>query len=1320
MAVLWLVANGPRLVSDEDAAIRMVLGGAFALAILFRRKPSGATSSAPTRHLAVLAVISAFAAIAGVVFGVHQFEWLGLILLAYCGLRWALPASFGRDIATALFLLYWVHPLPGRVFGGLQMLMQVLSVKGSETVLHAANHRIWADGLVLRSGFQGFGVPESCSGMRTGITVLLTILGVCFVFRMRWYEMLAFLAAGLAQVMAMNVIRIVFMVYWAPRMAPEWAQGFLHDTLGLLLLVSILLVQVEIVMWRGWIHRRRDSLARIAAGITERPDRAVRLPKFWQRLIKWGWVVVLAVLAAAAAAGIVRGTRTSHRAEMIAGVVDDLMQYDPSLARRAAEKVLTMKPGDREMLSRRIQAMVLRGQFREALAQLDAMKPPFSVFETVLRSWSLMAIGMSDEAIRLVDSLPQETRSLPGVAIVRAEYAAMRDQPEVVSENVLLAAHTHVPINRIRALFPYLASHEQWDAIVAADDVRARYATFPQSLISVHAGLRTRNTVHAALAIRQGLLQWPDDPRFLGSLFLLASVRPGGEWEDRFARQFRANVAALDEDTLATYLNYCFKLDRPDLAWLAYLRLRKSDPKDPALLLAPAQYAEIWFAFRRKLVSMVGRDQESQADLRTICLLTRRMRPFSLLWDAVPICDEIAATAPEAVRSKYAKACLAELAARESAGPLSLRMEMIYPTALSLEDRYKEAHARLDSIVERYPVMKEEALFQHAVFYDQEARWQDAYEALARYRSEIRLPNMAAELLMVNALMNLDMGVPAMEVVRDGARDFPGAVSLAVAEAAIWDVFGHKAQALHVLRSSGAEWETRAVPQLLYDTGRIREAEQLANGMGIRLMVPPVPPKQALLPLPAELVFNPVWPRGLTAEEMDREAERVRSWLPKARSPFLERLSRLMLRYYEERGSPASADPAQWEEGFSTDLEATAALHRLAMLSARQGETNVALAAARMALGRRPRSAILWRVRIGLGDSSAEVLAEAAANAADDPDVWLANLVAGVRAEKGADWAAAEAARAVAARLYSSETMTRAGDFLFRSGMLQGAAIAARDAIERARGYLPALVLGYKCALSQRDHDWALMCALRGVEYANDPSPFYKAVVLVKTIRNKPDADLVSALEYLKDQSPEESRWAEQLAWIYFQKGDLRRSLNVLGPIISRNLRGIRVQSLLIAAEAARLEGVRDRALGILETAHSMYPERVSILNNLIYNLAQDDTTVRRARELLPGLLEIGGGSYAILDTAAIVYLRSGQLERARDFMRRALDAVREGDYGSLEVKLNAAEILLRSGELSAARDQVESVRRDRSRTAVMDIRARELLGEIETAGRTP
>jgi len=63
---------------------------------------------------------------------------------------------------------------------------------------------------------------------------------------------------------------------------------------------------------------------------------------------------------------------------------------------------------------------------------------------------------------------------------------------------------------------------------------------------------------------------------------------------------------------------------------------------------------------------------------------------------------------------------------------------------------------------------------------------------------------------------------------------------------------------------------------------------------------------------------------------------------------------------------------------------------------------------------------------------------------------------------------------------------------------------------------------------------------------------------------------------------------------------------------------------------------------------------------------------------------------------------------------------VREGDYGSLEVKLNAAEILLRSGELSAARDQVESVRRDRSRTAVMDIRARELLGEIETAGRTP
>jgi tetratricopeptide (TPR) repeat protein len=219
---------------------------------------------------------------------------------------------------------------------------------------------------------------------------------------------------------------------------------------------------------------------------------------------------------------------------------------------------------------------------------------------------------------------------------------------------------------------------------------------------------------------------------------------------------------------------------------------------------------------------------------------------------------------------------------------------------------------------------------------------------------------------------------------------------------------------------------------------------------------------------------------------------------------------------------------------------------------------------------------------------------------------------------------------------------------------------------------------------------------------------------VVKTVRKNPDADLLAALEYLRRQFPEEFQWSEHAAWVYFQKGDMRRSLSILGPLIGGNLRGMRVQSLLIASEAARIEGIQKRAVGILEAAHAMYPEKASILNNLVYNLAQDQATVARARELLPGLLQIGGDSYAILDTAAFVYLRSGQLERAREYMRRALTAAGDADYGVHEVRLNAAEILLRSGDYTAARQQIQGVRQDKTRSELVDMRAVELLRELD------
>ena len=261
----WGLCNLGRISADDEWVIRFVLGTLFAAIIIFRPKREAGLqlglsrfSSAPL----VAAVLGVALSLTGMIFNVNQFEWLGLIVLLYACLSWSLPDSFGMDILIAVFILYWVHPLPGQVFGKLELTMQWMSVQGSENLLHTLNERVWADNMILYTGLRVFGVPEACSGMRTAVTVLLCVLGTGILMRVRWYNITAFLILGLVQVLLLNIVRISFMIMWADNMPSGWGETFLHDSLGIFLLISIVLVQLEVVWWKSYISakRKRKSL----------------------------------------------------------------------------------------------------------------------------------------------------------------------------------------------------------------------------------------------------------------------------------------------------------------------------------------------------------------------------------------------------------------------------------------------------------------------------------------------------------------------------------------------------------------------------------------------------------------------------------------------------------------------------------------------------------------------------------------------------------------------------------------------------------------------------------------------------------------------------------------------------------------------------------------------------------------------------------------------------------------------------------------------------------------------------------------------------
>jgi len=159
--LVWVVTNLRHLAATQNGTIRFFLTAFFGLMILLRPKPARDRARTapllPAWAAALLVVAAAAMAVLGMMFYVHQVEWLGLLLLLYACLNWALPPRFARDLPLALLLIYWAHPLPSQLFGPLQLAMQRWSVAGSEWLLHLLNVRVWGDGLVLRTFPHGAG-----------------------------------------------------------------------------------------------------------------------------------------------------------------------------------------------------------------------------------------------------------------------------------------------------------------------------------------------------------------------------------------------------------------------------------------------------------------------------------------------------------------------------------------------------------------------------------------------------------------------------------------------------------------------------------------------------------------------------------------------------------------------------------------------------------------------------------------------------------------------------------------------------------------------------------------------------------------------------------------------------------------------------------------------------------------------------------------------------------------------------------------------------------------------------------------------------------
>lgn len=1549
---LWALLNVKRLAADQCDAIRLALGSIFALLILVRPKPQGQGWRIPPVFPLALGVAGTVLYAGGIVLGVHQFHWLGLMALLCACLLWGLPPRFARDVLLAAVLLYWLHPLPGQVFGPLQLAMQRLSVLGAEWLLQAFNQGVWADRLLLYTGSRVFGVPEACSGMRVAVAVFLCALGGGILLRFRWYELGALVLAALAQVLLLNILRIALLVHLADQRPEEWASTFIHDTLGVFLLAAVFLVQIEASLWRAW--RRRWARARRVE-----PGRLAEATPAWRKAVA---VLVVAIPAALLTATVVYKSRPHHRAMMIDRMVECLIargEYEPAL--RPSEEAHRLAPGDLHLQTRRAQVLMLCGRFAPGLRALEPIpRERRNLFTTILCARGLIGLGRWEEAVALLDTIPSSPLPTPPVAMLKAELASGRDDIEGVVANIVKAAEWGQMAHRVRALFPYLAARRQWQ-IIARCRSEVPYKHLVPSLIAIHACLRVNDLAGAGDVLRQALQQWPDEPRLVRYLAALARIRPGSLWEQRFARKLRADLprlnaeqlaeyvdssfllarpdlawlacnrlaveapddpirpllvalfadvwftfrkqhagipsdnpyeriylggfctqsrrwvpaplmtelsasataeacsaflercigecrrreaegalppdvqaiygialalagrhdellarlpaharaeeaapaaaaepersapeqAELDEATrqyradrkrardagralavvgldaepdvplslwygaawalfrgpapaaagqtapervltalaaavragdsglaatllsqaltrwphdarligylaalarrqpgsdwerqyerrllsrpddlseaeLAAFIETAFRLTRPELAWFAYRQLQGRDPRHPALLLAPGQFGDAWFVFRRK---RAGLPAESEADLVDLRVLYAQSRN----WPPVPLADELRSTHAAETRRRQLRLCLAQLAEREKRGQLPLAMQLTYESALELAGRQDEARRRLDQIAAAFPERKADVLVRRARLLREAGAWQELYETLIEYGTLADRPRLSVNLMLIDALLRFDLGMYAMAVAQESLALFPGEPRVYQAIASIWSCFGFHEQALFTLqRHIPRLLETPVGAELFYRAQRFDEARRVCRSHGSRY----VRPKRQALALPqAEIALaaRPIPP--LTETQLDLEAARFRARSEAATSPFVRALAQRSAEWCAGRGRNGLSEPDAWVATGRNQMEQAAALKELALLLARHGQPGESAAALQRAVDMLPHSAILWRMLFGLQTPSLALVQRARAHCPDDPELWLGSLVLRQREEGAGPWGEEEIDRAVADRLFSVDAMVRAGDFMLRNGMSAAACKAARYACEHADGLLPAYLLAFRCAVAATDRDWALSCASYAALYSLAPAPFLKAIAAIKTSGFSADDETVDVLRKLTASFPAETGWTAALGDVYLRQGRAQEAVRLLDAFMGNHPGNVDLRTRLLAAEAARRAGRMAEAVGLLEALHSEYPASRAVLNNLVYTLALEQKTLPRARELLPELLRIGGDSFSVLDTAAFVWSRADQPERAAALLKKAMAQVDTIDPWWLRANPRAVDV---------------------------------------------
>ncbi len=1306
---LWLGVNCADLTKDQNGTIRFFLGLFLALAILFRGKESGMAVrnwlSGRKRLTSVLAVLATLTCVVGLICEVGQLEWLGLLTLLFLCLNWALPDALGRRLFPSFLLLYWVHPLPSQVFGPMELGMQKISVVLSEWLLHLFNVRVWADGNVLRSEFAAFEVPAACSGMRTAGTVFLLSLGLGLIKRFKWRTCIAVVVVALFQALILNAVRISTMVALVPVTGAWSGIDFLHNTTGLIMLLAVLLTYAEITAWDS-SQVRRLSISKELNAV--RMKMLSEYPPFWRWILRHPVIVVLGLIALIAGGTAAYRTRPYHRAQMIMGVVEALRDTDNDARRdadllnaeRGAEVVRQLIPDVEHWEMSRIRILLMRRKYEEVMIALKMLHggEQQSTERQILLAYANMGLGRLEKARELVDELPESLHKDPRVAMILAEIAHIANELDEVATHIVVASRWTPNTARVRSLYPYLERRRQWRAIMESDR-EIPYSSAGEALAAAAAYMSLNDMPKLSQIMADAAIRWPDDPRLLVPLFYLAWRQPDTEWSDIFAKHFGTSTRSFKSvDQMYDLFEECFKLARPDLAWILYARMYELDPDHPALSMVLVRYGHRWFDFRSRLVNVPSSLEYETTSVVGYYLLAGEFAPWQRFARFVPDGETFAVRDPTADRKLALRKALDGFKARIEKNELSVVMRYEYARALEIAQMPEEARALLKNVAANHPLEEEKVRILLSESYENQRDWENVYEILRGYDQRDD-PQASALIRLCNAETFLRMGLLAIETGERAAELYPDSSRTAWSLARALKDFDSPESALLVL-DRPMVLASRNLDILkaetLYLTTRYQELRRFCES--VMLPCPESPPgaQQNMEPVPAEMSL--FWHHIIVPPEdsFRRNAGTLKGNIKTATSPFFKKLMPLWLECYNRNCDKGSAKIQRWLDCGRDPGEQAIALSQLIVLLCRAGKYDDARVAAEKAVDLLPGSGLLWRLLIGLSRGEPAVVAAARRACPDDPEVWLAELV--VRTHKYAPgreekvWDEGEIIREFQGEIsdkepkYPSAVVVRAGDYLLRRRMGRAAAVAARDASDRARGLISAHVLAIRTAIVVGDRDWAYLATRRAIETVESPPlSFHKKLVELESEMGRTSDGMLNSLRRLRRSDPDNPLWMQMLGYVRFSRGgwELADAMEQMMQAMDSGVTDPLPFS--VAAEAARSFGNLEKAADILHRGRSLNPDNVTLLNNLIFVLASREATSGEALKLVPELEKKAQGAPACLDTIVVAYLNAGELKRAERTLKKLHGVAVAGSNAAFRVTMHEAELLFLRGETEEA-----------------------------------